>query len=69
MKLKQLVSIRDTMKIILKEYGEQLTNVTKVDFDDTIDVFSNIIDDAEKERRLSLPTRDHIMYHIRIDLR
>ncbi len=69
MKLKQLVSIRDSMQTIVKEYGSQLSIGTKVDFDDTIDFVSNIITDAEKERRKAIESQPYIIYDIKVELR
>ena len=69
MKLKQLVSIRDSLQVILKEYGSQLSTDTKVDFDDTIDFVSNIILDAERERSRSVVVRDNIIYALKVELR
>ena len=69
MKLKQLVTIRDSMQKIRNKYGEKLSNETKVDFDATIDVFNNIITDAEKERDKRVSTIDHLIYHLRVELR
>jgi len=67
MQLKQLVSIRDSMKAIVKEYGSQLSVGTKVDFDDTIDYVSNIILDVERERKNArLP---YVIYQIKVNLR
>lgn len=65
MKLKQLVSIRDSMQTILKEYGSQLSTDTKVDFDDTMNLISNIITDAEKERRDA--KRPYVIYDLRVE--
>jgi len=69
MKLKQLISIRDSMQKVRNVYGSELSNDTKVDFDDTINFLNNIIDDAEKERKTSMLTRDHVIYQIRIELK
>jgi len=69
MKLKQLVSIRDSIQKARNVYGSELSNDTKVDFDDTINFLNNIIDDAEKERKTSMLTRDHVIYQIRIELK
>ena len=67
MQLKQLVSIRDSMKAIVNEYGSQLSCGTKVDFDDTIDYVSNIILDVERERKNArLP---YVIYQIKVNLR
>jgi len=67
MQLKQLVSIRDSMKAIVAEYGSQLSVGTKVDFDDTIDYVSNIILDVERERKNArLP---YVIYQIKVNLR
>jgi len=69
MKIKQLISIRDSMQAIVKEYGSQLSIGTKVDFDDTIDFVSNIILDAEREGSKSIVIRDHMIYNLKIELR
>ena len=51
MKLKQLVSIRDTLKYILDKHGEKIDNNTKVDMDNTLNFINNIITDAKKEKK------------------
>lgn len=63
---KQLVTIRDSMKKIVNEYGDRLSSETKVDFDETINFLSNIISDVEKERtKAKLP---YIIYQLRVEL-
>lgn len=63
---RQLVAIRDSMEKIRNEYGDKLSNETKVDFDETINFMSNIITDVEKERvQAKLP---YVIYQLRIEL-
>ena len=51
MKLKQLISIKETLRYILDKHGEKIDSSTKVDIDDTLDFISNIIADAKKEKK------------------
>jgi len=50
MKIKQLISIKDTLKYILDRHGEKIDNTTKVDIDDTLNFVNNIIIDAGKKK-------------------
>lgn len=63
---KQLVTIRDSIQKIVNVCGSELSNKTKVDFNDAINFLSNIISDVEKERKVArLP---YVIYHLRVEL-
>ena len=50
MELKKLKSINDTLAKIRDDYSESISNDIKVDIDEVIYFFNNVIIDASKEK-------------------
>ena len=65
MKIKQLLSIKDTLRFILDRHGEKIDMETKVDIDSTLNFINNVIIDAEKERKRRRLA--HVTYQLRVD--
>ena len=66
MKLRQLVTIKNSMQKTVDEHGDKFSNDTKVDFDETINFLSNIISDVENEMKKA--RQPYIIYQLKIEL-
>jgi len=65
MTYKELVSIRDTIKKVLEEHKDEISNNTKVHCDSTVNYLSNLILDVEKEMKFA--KRPYITYNLKIE--
>jgi len=63
MKLKKLKFINKTLTKIRNDYSKSVSNDAKIDMDEVIDFFNNIIVDASKEKEKNKT----LLYRIRIE--